>query len=138
MLYRSHATADDSGGQRMIMSWAEVKEFYQSLADQHPRLSPMLRLVEAVESSRYASGLYPWTSMADLCVQQVPSGKPYDGPFLRISPRSDSTVEFRYIDTGVESRQWHRVVEADHAFARLERFIEQLHWFPRLKPRHDA
>jgi hypothetical protein len=138
MLYRSHATADDNGAQRMIMSWAEVKKFYQSLADKDPRLSPMLRLVKAVEASRYASGLYPWTSMADLCLQQVASGKPYDGPFLRISPRSDGTVEFRYLDTSVATRQWHRVVKADDAFARLESFIEQLHWFPRLKPRHDA
>ena len=70
----------------MIMTWAEVKEFYQSLADQDSRLTPILRLVEAIETSRYAPGLHPWTSMAVLCVQQVASGKPNDGPicaFLR-------------------------------------------------------
>jgi len=76
--------------------------------------------------------------MADLCLQQVPSGKPYDGPFLRISPRPDGTVEFRYADTSVASRQWHRVVKADDALGRLERFLQQLHWFPRLKPPHET
>jgi len=122
----------------MIMTWAEVKEFYQSPADQDSRLTPMLRLVEAIETSRYAPGLHPWTSMAVLCVQQVASGKPYDGPYLRISPHSNGTIELRYLDTDVTSRQWHRTVKAEEAFARLERFIDQLHWFPRVRPHREA
>jgi hypothetical protein len=56
---------------------------------------------------------------------------PYDGPYLRISPRFDGTIEFRYIDTHIEDKQWRRVVNENDAFARLERFMGQVHWIPR-------
>ncbi len=91
----------------------------------------MLRLVEQIEASRYARGLYAWTSAVDLCIAQVPA--PYDGPYLHISVLHDGNIEFRYIDTAIEARQWHRVVAGEEAFSRLERFIEQLHWFARQK-----
>jgi hypothetical protein len=56
---------------------------------------------------------------------------PYNGPYLRISPRFDGTLELRYIDTHIEDKQWRRAVDQDHAFARLERFMEQVLWIPR-------
>ena len=46
-----------------------------------------------------------------------------------ISPLTHGKLEFRYVDTYIESKQWYRVVDGARAFARLERFIKQLHWF---------
>jgi hypothetical protein len=90
----------------------------------------MLRLVEQVEASQYARALYAWTSMHDLCIVQN------DGPYLRISPLFEGTIEFRYIDTPVFEKQWRRLVREDDAFQRLESFIDQLHWVVRER-KHD-
>jgi hypothetical protein len=70
----------------------------------------------------------------DLCITQLAtSAYPNDGPYLRISPLYVGSIEFRYFDTYVKQKQWHRIVKEDDAFARLERFFDQLHWFPRIK-----
>jgi hypothetical protein len=82
--------------------------------------------------------LFAWTSIPDLCIVQVPCTYPYDGPFLRISPQSDGSIAFRFIDTPFESKQWHRVVIEEDAFRRLERFIDQLHWVVREKTRDPS
>lgn len=89
----------------------------------------MHELVRAIEASRYKDGLFGWTSANDLCIVQTPVTYPYDGPVLKISPASDGQLEFRYIDTHIKDKQWHRLVDGPAAFARLENFIKQLHWF---------
>ena len=76
--------------------------------------------------------------MLELCIVQVPCTYPCDGPCLRISPRSGGMIEFRYIDTPFVSKQWHRVVQEEDAFARLERFMDQLRWVGREKKRDAA
>jgi hypothetical protein len=119
----------------MIRPWSEIERFYRELGKD---AQPTLRLVERIQVSRYASMLHAWTSMMDLCIVQVPGPHPYDGPFLRISPRSDGTMEFRYLDTGIAARQWHRIVKAEDAFDRLERFMEQLHWIGGVGKRGSA
>jgi len=113
----------------MIEPWSEIESFYRELAQPGLRAADgMLRLVEQIGASPYAQALNAWTSMLDLCIAQAPGGSPNSGPYLRISPRGDGTIEFRYLDTAIEARQWHRVVKEDDAFERLERFIDQLHW----------
>ena len=109
----------------MIRPWSQIKLHYQEPGGD---ALGMLGLVESIEASSYSSTLYAWTSMNDLCIVQTPCTYPYDGPYLRISPRPDGTIEFRYIDTLVASKQWHRVVNQVDAFRRLELFVEQLHW----------
>lgn len=89
----------------------------------------MAQLVREIESSRYKEGLFAWTSAFDLCIAQTPVSYPYDGPYLKISSPKDGLLEFRYIDTPIEAKQWRRVVAGADGFARLERFLEQLHWF---------
>jgi hypothetical protein len=63
----------------------------------------MLHLTEQIEASRYAAGIFGETSMHDLCIMQT-SGAFWQGAYLRISPRFDGTIEFRYIDTHVVAR----------------------------------
>ena len=119
----------------MVRPWDSLRLFYAGLVrDGHLvktglPVDRMLELVQAIEASRYASGLYAWQSMHDLCIAQTPVSYPYDGPYLRISPLAGGKLEFRYIDTFMVDQQWHRTVEGAEGFARLESFIDQLHWF---------
>jgi hypothetical protein len=97
----------------------------------------MVKLVERIEASRYANGIHGETSACDLCITQSPESAYPDGPHLRISPQADGSMEFRYFDTYVRKRQWSRVVQQDEGSLRLERFLDQLHWFPRIKREHQ-
>ena len=122
----------------MTKPWADIADRYRWLAEGGMNIGAMLRLVEQIEASPYARGLHAWTSMHDLCIVQVPCTYPYDGPFLRISPLFDGTIEFRYVDTPMFEKQWRRLVREGDAFERLERFIDQLHWVVREKKRDPA
>jgi hypothetical protein len=116
-------------GEPNVRSWDEIKAFYESRVDAGLRLEAMVRLIDQITSSPYRS-LYAWTSMHDLCITQTSAPYPHEWPYLRISPLFDGRVEFRYIDTHVEQKQWSRIVAEDAAFERLERFFQQLNWFP--------
>jgi len=111
--------------------WNEITEFYRDLVERGMQIQGMLQLAERIEESRYVAGIFGETSMHDLCVMQTPEGAFWQGPYLRISPRFDGTIEFRYIDTQVIARQWNRIVNEGDAFARLIAFFDQLHWFAR-------
>ncbi|HXE86588.1 MAG TPA: hypothetical protein VN524_07280 [Hyphomicrobiaceae bacterium] len=117
----------------MTRPWLQIERFYRGQVERGLNVRAMLRRVEQIEASRYGRALHAWTSMHDLCIVQVPCSHPYDGPYLRISPSFDGTIEFRYIDTYIEQRQWHRRVSEADVFRRLERFIDQLHWVAREK-----
>jgi hypothetical protein len=93
----------------------------------------MVRLVTQIMDSRYAVGLFAWTSMHDLCIVQTEMEyPPYPTTYLRIRPVEEDGrfLEFRYLDTGPAEQQWHRVVEREHGFQQLEQFLKHLHWFP--------
>jgi len=113
----------------MIVPWQRVREHYAATAHCSAALKAMLHLVDEITASPYADGLFAWTSMHDLCIAQTRVTYPYDGPYLRISPQANGQIEFRYLDTPRVDKQWHRTVAGDDAFRRLERFVNQLHWF---------
>jgi hypothetical protein len=85
---------------------------------------------EFQDPGQLATGLVGWTSINDLCIVQSDVSHPYDGPLLRLSPVSKNKLEFRYEDTGIKAKQWHRTVDADEALSRLLTFLGQLRWFP--------
>ena len=113
----------------MTRPWDQIRAHYRSLVKAGSSLRAMHELVRSIESSRYRDGIFAWTSMYDLCIVQTPVNYPYDGPYLRVSPLHDGQLEFRYVDTAIEDKQWSRVVDGPGSFARLERFFEELHWF---------
>jgi hypothetical protein len=113
----------------MIRPWNEIRANYADFANAGSSFQAMYQLVSEIEASDYKHGLFGWTSVHDLCLVQTPVSYPYNGPYLRISPLADGLLEFRYIDTEIRDKQWHRVVAGADGFARLERFFEQLHWF---------
>ncbi len=114
----------------MTRTWQDIKQTYEEFVSYGLKLQPMVRLIERIQQS-HLKNLFAWTSMHDLCVVQTEAEYPYDGPYLRISPRFDGTLEFRYYDTPNKERQWHRVVAEDDAFDRLVRFADELHWYSR-------
>jgi hypothetical protein len=77
----------------MTKPWSEIARFYGQIDT--PCGRAMLALVSTIQGSRYVAGLFAWTSMMDLCIAQTPVEYPYHGPYLRISPISPDTVEFR-------------------------------------------
>lgn len=84
-------------------------------------------LATEIANGPLSSALFGWISMFDLCIQQTDTG-PASGPYLRVRPVSTGRVEFRYIDTAVPQRQWHREVTPEAVLPRFRTFIEQLHW----------
>lgn len=113
----------------MIKPWANIRDYFEELANLSDSFEAMANLVTEIERSRYKEGLFGWTSMHDLCVAQTSVTYPHLEPYLRISPISAGQLEFRYVDTHNEKKQWQRVVHGSDGFHRLERFLEQLHWF---------
>lgn len=113
----------------MIKSWDNIEDFYRTGSQTRADLKSMLSMVEGIMLSRYRDGLFPWTSMWNLCLAQHPVSYPYDGPYLLISPLFDGSIQFIYIDTPQKAKQWQRVMPENEAFARLENFFDQLHWF---------
>ena len=113
----------------MIKPWANIRDYFEELANLSDSFEAMANLVTDIERSRYKEGLFGWTSMTDLCIAQTSVTYPQIEPYLRISTLSDGQLEFRYVDTHNKKKQWHRVVHGTDGFHRLERFLEQLHWF---------
>ena len=114
----------------MIRTWRDVYAHYESYPG--ATLAGMRELVDSIQNSPYASSLYPWTSMFDLCISHTPVTHEEvvrGAPYLRISPKSNTAIEFRYIDTPNKDRQWVRTCTPDESFNRLEHFFRQIHWF---------
>jgi hypothetical protein len=112
----------------MTRPWNEINKFYSSLNSEAGKA--MHQLISSIQKSTLEQGLFAWTSVMDLCITQIPVEYPYNGPYLRISPKSDDAFEFRYLDTWDEGKQWHRSVRPSQAFEQLQRFVSDLHWFP--------
>jgi len=113
----------------LIKPWANIRDYFEELANLSDSFEAMAILVTEIERSRYKEGLFGWTSMHDLCIAQTSVTYPHLEPYLRISPISAGQLEFRYVDTHNEKKQWQRVVHGSDGFHRLERFLAQLHWF---------
>lgn len=114
----------------MTQPWSQIVACYEAYKGADGSIHALGRLTRRIGESPLAKGLFGSPSMFDLCITQIPVSYPFDGPLLRISPIPGGRVEFRYVDTYVISKQWHRTVEADQAWGRLIKFLDQLKWFP--------
>ncbi len=122
----------------MTRPWPEIDRFYSEQGAHGPTIAAMGALVRQIRESRYAAGIYAWTSAWDLCIVQTEVNYPYNGPYLRISPHQGGTLEFRYVDTHLKDKQWVRVVPAEKGFDRLCRFFSELHWFAETRATDEA
>jgi hypothetical protein len=113
--------------------WATIAERYRfrrgdRLSDLFGEaLGSIESLADTIATGPLSSVLFGWTSMFDLCVQQT-DAFPGSGPYLKVSPLPSGWVEFRYVDTAIRSRQWHREVPPEAVIPRFRGFLEQLHW----------
>ncbi len=114
----------------MTKPWPEIIARYDDHKGAERSIRTLGTLARRIGESPLATGLFAWTSMFDLCIVQTEVTHPYDGPFLRLSPNSEDQIELRYVDTLNKGKQWHRTVDAEHAFARLIKFLDELRWFP--------
>ena len=71
---------------RKHQSWGEIKDLYLGVKASTPWANDMIALVDHIASSQVAIGLFPWTSMFDLCIAQSFSSYSDSVPFLQISP----------------------------------------------------
>lgn len=114
----------------MIKSWNDIHTYFSGLVESGLPCHSLLKLIEEIRMSTYSEGLFAWTSMNNLCISQAPIViYPHDLPCLRISTLDNDRLEFRYLDTVIAEKQWHRIVEGADGFARLKSFLTQLHWF---------
>ena len=112
-------------------TWDDIRDRFMNLESDEPWAAAILAIVARIETSPLAEGLYPWTAMFDLLISQTqapPEDGGYPVPHLRISPKPEQKIEFRYVDTWDSSRQWVREVDASYAVERFDKFIEQLGW----------
>jgi hypothetical protein len=114
----------------MTQPWPKIVARYEDYKGEQRSIRALETLARRISESSLCHGLFAWTSVFDLCVVQTPVSYPYDGPWLRISPISEGQVEFRYLDTFEKTQQWHRTVDAEQAWSRLIKFLDQLRWFP--------
>ena len=121
----------------MKQDWEQIVSYFgaarvRSVSDDlQAALGGIEDVAKSISQSAMRHGLFGWTSMLDLCVQQTDI-EPYSGPYLRVSPLASGMIEFRYLDTTIENRQWHRTEVPTQAVWRLEAFFDQLGW--RTKP----
>ena len=117
----------------MAKAWTDIANHFGNLREscedmtRNAALASIESLVRHISMGPLASVLYGWSSMWDLCIQQVDIS-PYSGPYLRIGLQTDGMVEFRYFDTQIQSRQWSRRVPPEGVIGRFDAFLGQLRW----------
>lgn len=119
--------------QRMQLTWPEIVESIRGKRSTDAKnlfasaFGGVEELASFIAAGPLNSVLFGWTSMFDLCIQQV-DVEPYSGPYLRVSPLHSGRIEFRYVDTAIAQRQWHRETTPDAVVPRLIHFMDQLGW----------
>lgn len=112
----------------MIQKWSDILNQYAEFAPNGAAYAGLQSLIGHIASTSLSQQLYGWLSMHELCIIQTPAIYPYNGPRLRLSPLTNGNIEFRYEDTAIKGRQWHREALPGEAVARLHQFLEHLHW----------
>ena len=113
----------------MTRPWDQILAHYAECKADSRSVRSLEALVRRICESELRKGLFAWTSMLDLCIAQTEVSYPYNGPYLRLSPVTKDQIEFRYVDTLNEQRQWRQTVDAEEAWSRLVMFLDRLRWF---------
>jgi len=112
-------------------SWSEVRQFYQELVQRHGwPLESMLELVELLEKSSYAGGMFPFTSHESLHIGRVPNFARGDNELeIQFNPSNKSFV-FTYWQRADDLHPWTTACEESEWRYTLERVLhKRLRWF---------
>lgn len=122
--------------------WSEIVEFYRDLTEQHGwDMQPMVRLTETIATSRYATGVYPATSLATLFMAQHPEFEKdqntlqvdfEEGRFIFVYSESPSFSDGTPRTTPTLSTPWNKECGRDAAFRTFEHVMRRLKWFVNL------
>ncbi len=113
-------------------SWQKVTKFYRDRTEENPFFLPMMELAQQIAASKYASGLYPWTSMHTLCMSQTPEADLTKEVFRIALDPQDGALVFDFQETGStlpKYQHWIRRCSPDEGFARFERFVRLKKWY---------
>jgi hypothetical protein len=105
----------------------EKKALHEPFWEAHSAIGD---LASHIADGSLSSALYGWKAMHDLGIQQMDVDT-FSTSHLRVSPQMNGTVEFRYVDTHIEARQWSRTVSPEGVIGRFEAFLDQLRWIAR-------
>lgn len=117
----------------MIQPWPVIADRYRAAlrdASAQPfwrAVERVAALAETIANGPLSQNVVGWTSMHDLFIQRV-GDHPFVAPYLRVSPLSSGTVEFRMIDARLNEGQWRREVPAAETLARADAFLEEIGW----------
>lgn len=107
-------------------SWSEIISFYRNLNEVHGwNIQPMVQLVEAINSSHYANGIFALTSHAKLCISQ--SKVDFERNLLTIE-FIDERFIFIYRES-IYSNEWVKESDAQSGFNTFEHIMKRLKWF---------
>ena len=118
----------------MIVNWPILAEHYDDAAGYMPEWKAahesMARLCRYIDASPMKSGLHGHTSMHQLRIAQVEYEFPPDPtiPWLTIEPKANDQIEFCYLDTNIEERQWRRITAPANVLDRFRNTVRQLGW----------
>jgi hypothetical protein len=101
---------------------------YESYNGESNAVHAVGSLASYIAGGPLANALFAWTSLFALCITQTLVTYPYDGPHLRVEPRPDGQIEFRYIDTWEKDQQWVRVVKLEEVVPTMHSFLRRLKW----------
>ncbi|HTB81843.1 MAG TPA: hypothetical protein VK717_13240 [Opitutaceae bacterium] len=107
-------------------SWGSVVERYRDI----PAAAPLVRLAVAIRDCRYASLLFPVTSMFDIRIYQVP-----DTRFSRecLIVRFDfekKEFEMEYLEHHEITPHWKKRCSIEESFSAFIHFLALKNWFP--------
>ena len=120
--------------------WNDITAFYldknyrtEGLKYNHG-LDALGKLCSWISSSGYSKNLFAFTSHHRLNIFQSPPQYPQCLliQHLNLTPTEDGRVQFVFIDTFKESRQWKRSANQNDICKRLESFMLQVGWINHL------
>lgn len=121
----------------MQRTWEELRDHYKEASEYMPQAfdvhQAMVGLCDWVCKESLSGSIFGNSSHHILIIAQTKFEWPACSSLqvLKITPKFDtSELEFRFIDTHLESRQWLRLEPADSEYLikRLQSFMKQTGW----------
>lgn len=114
--------------QMQSRSWNDIIKFYRELNDVYGwNIKPMVSLVEEITSSRYAHGIFPFTSHDTLCISQ--NSQVDIDPNLLLINFIGSRFIFKYRESVYAKNPWIKECNNENGFATFEHTMKTLKWF---------
>jgi hypothetical protein len=110
-------------------NWCEIYSFYKELKETHNwKISPMIELVSSIKNSKYAQGMYGYTSHATLCIGQYPELNDINALLKIEHIPSKNEISFSYKGDNSLKYTWHKSFPEKDICKEFESFNSELKW----------